>query len=252
MASDTFAPESAPSRTRHRRDWRDGGRTVKPWDEGVLAIALVALGVALLIAAAIRGFDPGATASTVAGIVVLVGMLVAVAIAFVRAKPRPLLKLRAIDVLYGLAFGLLLRVVQGWLAVAAGESGALPSYAASQQALGTVWLFVDVGTLVLVAPIVEALFFHGVLLVTAYSVVRRIAGRTPAFYTALVLSTVAFIATHVWTSGTSWEAWATPLVVGASCALLVLFTGRIWGAVFVHFVFHATFAALAAMGTLWG
>lgn len=252
MAVDTFSSELTPSVVRRRRDWREGGRTVKPWDETVLAIALVALGLALVAAAVIRGFDPGAAASTVASAVALVGMLVAVVIALMRAKPRPLLRLRAVDLLYGLMFGVTLRLVQGWFAVAAGGSGAFPAFDAAPQGRGDVWLFADAGLLLAVAPVVEELFFRGVLLVTAYSVVRRMAGRVPAVLTAVALSTAAFIAAHAWTSGIAWEAWATPLAVGFVCAALVLATGRIWGAVFVHFAFNLTYAVLALVGTRWG
>lgn len=237
---------------RRRRDWREGGRTVKPWDETVLAIALVALGLALVVAAVIRGFDPGAAASTVASAVLLVGMLVGVVIAFLRAKPRPLLRLRAVDLLYGLMFGVVLRLVQGWFEVAAGGSGALPTFDAGTGGMGDVWVFADVASLLVVAPVVEELFFRGVLFVTAYSVVRRMAGRIPAMMTALVLSVAAFTATHAWNAGVSWEAWATPLTVGLVCATLVLATGRIWGAVFVHFVFNASYVVLMFVAALLG
>lgn len=247
-----FSSETASPRVHRRRDWRDGGRTVKPWDESVLAIALIVFGSALLIAAAIRGFNPAGAASTVANVVMLVGMLVAVAIAFSRARPRPLLQLRAVDILYGVAFGLALRLLQGSMSVAAGDDGALPSYATVQCEVGNAWLFADVGAFLLLAPIIEEFFFRGVLLVTAYSVIRRIAGRVPAVLTALALSTVAFVLLQASTSGTSWEAWVTPLIVGLACSALVLFTGRIWGAVFVHFVFNAIYIGLALIGTRWG
>lgn len=252
MAVETFLPEPGSTRVRRRRDWRDGGRTVKPWDEGTLAGTLVALGVALLIAAAIRGFDPGATASTVASAIVLLGMLVAIALAFRRAKPKPLLRLRAVDVLYGVGFGVALRAVQGWLAVAAGNDGAFPNYSAAHARVGDMWLFLDVGSFLLFVPVIEELFFRGVLLVTVYSVIRRVAGRIPAILTALAVSTAASIATQAWVGGTAWEAWATPVVVGLACAVLVLATGRIWGAVFIHFVFNATYVVLATIGTRWG
>ncbi len=249
VTAEMFSSEQAPARVYRRRDWRDGGRTVKPWDEGVLAIALIIFGSALLIAAAIRGFDPAGAASTVANVVMLVGMLVAVAIAFARARPRPLLQLRAIDILYGVTFGLALRLLQGAMAVAAGDDGALPSYAAAQQEVGTAWLFADVGSFLLIAPAIEEFFFRAVLLVTAYSVIRRIAGRVPAVLTALTISTVAFVLTQAWTQGTSWEAWVTPMIVGLACSALVLCTGRIWGAVLVHFVFNASYVVLALIGT---
>ncbi|MGF2948877.1 CPBP family intramembrane glutamic endopeptidase [Microbacterium alcoholitolerans] len=240
-----------PTQIRRRRDWRDGGRTVKRWDESLLAIALVVLGLTLLVAAAIRSFSAGAVAPIVANMVVLVGMLVAIVIAFLRAKPRPLLRWRAVDILYGLGAGLALRVVQGWLAVAAGEDGAFPSYSTARQRVGDPWLLGDIGSLLLFAPVIEELFFRGVLLVTAYSVVRRMAGRVPAMMVAVTLSTAAYVGAHAWTTGVSWEAWASPLIIGVVSAALVFVTGRIWGAVVLHFVMNVTFVALALIGTYW-
>lgn len=217
----------------------------------MLAVALVVLGLALLVAATVRGFDAGTVASIVANLIVLAGLLAAVIIAFLRAKPRPLLRLRAVDVLYGVGFGLALRVMQGWLAVAAGDDGAFPSYSSVHQSVGNLWLLADVGSFLLLSPIIEELFFRGVLLVTTYSVVRRMAGRVPAMLAALTLSTAAFAAAHAWTTGISWEAWATPVIVGLVSAALVFTTGRIWGAVMLHFIFNAVFVALALIGTLW-
>lgn len=250
MVTDASSSELNPARVRVRRDWRVGGPTAKPWDETVLAVALVAWGLTLVVAAAIRSFNPSELASTVASAVSLVGMLVAVVFAFMRAKPRPLLRLRAVDVLYGLVFGIALRLVQGWFAVAAGRSGALPRFDTAQS--GDVAMWADIGMLLVAAPLIEGLFFTGVLLVTAYSVVRRMAGRLPALLTAVVVSTATLVATHAWTGGSTWEAWATPLILGLTSAALVWATGRVWGAVLVQFVFNMSFVVLALIGTRWG
>ncbi len=213
----------------------------------MLAIALVALGLALLVAAAIRGFNSAPVSSLIADAVVLVGMLTAVVIALLRARPKPLLRFSAVDLVYGLGFGLILRTLQGWMQTAAGGDGALPA----MQAQGTSLLVVT-GALALVAPVVSEVFLRGVLLVTAYSVVRRMTSPLPAMLTALGLSAAASVAVHAWNDGTSWEAWLTPIVVALVCGALVFATGRIWGAVLAHVVFSASYAVLAFIGTRWG
>ncbi|MFD5213438.1 type II CAAX prenyl endopeptidase Rce1 family protein [Microbacterium sp. NPDC058345] len=247
MTAGTVPTDQPPRRARQRHDWRDGGRTVKAWDESVLAIALVSLGISLLVAAAIRASDSALISALVADGVVLIGMLTAVVIAFLRARPKPLLRIRGVDVVYGLGFGLILRMVQGWLEVAAGASGALP--AAPYEGA---WAFAGLGALSLAGPLIEEVFLRGVLLVTAYSVVRRMTSAAPAMITALLLSATASAVVHAWTGGTAWEAWLTPLIVALSCGALVMMTGRIWGAVFVHLVFSATHAVLAFAGAQWG
>lgn len=224
---------------------------MKPWDETVLAIALVALGGSLLLAAAIRGFNPMSASAIIADAVVLIGMLVVVVVAFLRARPRPLLQLRAVDIMYGIGLGLALRLAQGWLAVAAGDDGAFPAYAATGDA-GNIWIVADAGLSVLIAPVLEGLFFQGVLLVTAYSVTRRMSSHVPAILVSLALSTAAFVATHAWTNGYSWEAWATPMLVALTCGALVLSTGRVWSSVVLHFTFNAIYVTLALIGTRWG
>ncbi|MFS2242866.1 type II CAAX prenyl endopeptidase Rce1 family protein [Microbacterium sp. OR16] len=250
----TDAPAAAvrSSATRRRRDWRDGGRTVKPWDEPVLAISLVTLGLSLLLAAVIRGLSPAPSAWIVADLVVLLGLVVASVLAFMKARPRPLLTLRPVDLVFGLAAGLLLRVMQGALAVAAGGDGAFPSYAPLVESTGTAWSAVAVLAQVIVAPTVEEVFLRGVLLVTAYSVARRVGGRAAAVWAALAISVLGSIAVHSWNSGVSWEAWATPLAVGLVTGMMVLLTGRLGAAVVAHVTFALSFAALALIGAVVG
>jgi len=225
---------------------------VKPWDESLLAISLVTLGAALLLAALIRGLSPAPGASTVADLVVLIGMLVVCVLAFRRAKPRPLLTVRPVDLVFGIAAGLLLRVIQGVLAVAAGGDGAFPSYPPLVDSAGMVWTAVDVVTQIMVAPAVEEVFLRGVLLVTAYSVVRRIAGRGAAVCAALAVSILGSIAVHSTGSGLSWDAWVAPLVVGFVTGAMVLATGRVGAALVAHVTFALTFAGLALIGTVFG
>ncbi|MGO3233789.1 MAG: CPBP family glutamic-type intramembrane protease, partial [Microbacterium sp.] len=56
---------------------------------------------------------------------------------------------------------------------------------------------------------------------------------------------------HAVTSGVArWDETVSLTLVGLTCGLLVLLTGRIWGAVLTHMVFNGAWVMLALVGTL--
>ena len=177
------------------------------------------------------------------------GLLVPVVIGFRRGRPRGLLSFRATDLLYGLALGLLLRTVQGWLAVAAGDDGALPSYSTIDGQLSSLWLFTGLIAPVVVAPLVEELLFRGVVLVSVHRIAQR---GLEGGLLALIASTASFVALHAVSGITRWDEPVALAFVGIVCGVLVLSTGRIWGAVLVHLVFNGSYVVLALAGTLLG
>src|SRR3546814_4786840 len=61
--------------------------------------------------------------------------------AFARSRPRALLRFRPLDLLYGIALGILLRLTQGWIDALAGGTGAWPTYSSSGGALPPGWFF---------------------------------------------------------------------------------------------------------------
>lgn len=232
-----------------RADWRLGGPTVSRWDTGIVARALIWLGVALALGALVKALWlwPFATASAAA--IVLIGMLIPVVVALRAPRPAGLLRVRALDLLYGVALGLMLRLVQGWLEVAAGGSGALPSLPRSQLRL--TWQL-DVVLTGVAAPAVAEFFFRGVLLVALYSLLRRRIGATPAGTVAVVATTALFVLVNAFGDPARLDALVTAGLLGLICGTLVMATGRIWGAVLVHVVYGASFVALATAGMLLG
>ncbi len=250
-SSDAAVPPAEAALPRRRRaprtDWRLGGRTVLRWRESLLAVALVSLGVGLLAAYGAQqwlGSDLWAT------LCIWVGMLVPVVVGLRRSRPIGLLRFRAVDLLYGVVLGILLRLVHGWISAAGGDTG-FPSYPTVDGKLGDTWWFTDVVAPVLVAPVIETFFFHVVVLITVYTALRRRAGALAAGITACSAVVALFVFTHAIAGVTATPAVVALALLAAVCAALVLLTGRIWGAVLTHSSFNATFMLLGVVGTFW-
>ncbi len=219
------------------------------WNAELLGWSLLGLG-----AGALAGLWLGGILGTVA---LWVALLVPVVLAYRRGIPRGLLRIRAVDALYAVVLGGALRVVQGWLAVVFGGSGALPSYPSLDGGLPTFWWLEDLLGGALVAPVVEEFFFRGLVLVVIFTLVRRFAGNDRAGvslggFVAVAASAGLFVVTHFLTGPLSAGASVSLALVGIVCGLLVVFTGRIWPAVLVHVVYNGTGVLLTVAGTLIG
>ncbi|WP_019181007.1 CPBP family intramembrane glutamic endopeptidase [Microbacterium yannicii] len=231
---------------KRRDDWRLGGRSVRKWRESLLAIALLSLGAGLLAGTLIDLVSDAPLAAASATVLVAAGMLVAVVWAFIRSRPVGLLRFRGVDLLYGIALALLLRLTQGWIEVALGGTGALPSAPAVDLPGG--WWLAEALPAVTIAPVLEEFFFRAVVLISVYTVLRRPFGHV----VAVLASTALFVAVHAMTMSLSVDAAVSLTLLGLVCASLVVLTGRIWGAVLVHLGFNLTFVALAAVGSALG
>ena len=247
-SSDDSASSSGGDR---RRDWRLGGRTVHPWRAMVLAVALIGVGLGVVLGTLVTVLMPswGGLAGTA---VLWLGMLVPIVWAFTRSRPAGLLRFRFLDLLWGIGLGLILRTVQGWLEVAAGESGALPSYPSIGGSLPSGFLFSDVLAPVVIAPVIEEFFFRAVVLVSVYTLLRRAVGMLMAGAVAVVVSTGLFVLLHSLTGTLAVDEVISLSLLGLVCGLLVVLTGRIWPAVLVHVVYNFTFVVLAVAGTFLG
>ncbi len=251
-AGDTTAPAQRRSRrtgrAERRTDWRLGGRTVLAWREGLLAIALLGLGGGILAGTAALTLGAPPLAATA---LVWIGMLMPIVVAFSRSRPVGLLRFRAVDLLWGLGLGLILRVVQGWAAGAGGAPAPFPSLVTVGGALPSGWWFTDLIGPVLIAPLIETFFFSGVVLVALYTVLRRPLGALTAGLAAWLASTALFVFAHAALGDLTVEGVVAIGALGLVSGLLVVLTGRIWGAVLTHAVFNATGAILAIVGTVW-
>jgi len=224
---------------------------VHPWRSQVLAVALLSVGPGVLLGTLVTVLAPSWGGLAATGVLWL-GMLVPIVWAFARSRPAGLLRFRFLDLLWGTGLGLILRMVQGWLAVAAGGSGALPSYPSIGGSLPSGFVFADVIAPVVIAPVIEELFFRAVVLVSVYTLLRRPVGVVMAGAVSVVASTGLFVLLHSLSGGLGVDEVISLSLLGLVCGLLVMLTGRIWPAILVHVVYNGTFVVLALAGTYLG
>ncbi|MCT9819022.1 CPBP family intramembrane metalloprotease [Microbacterium sp. W1N] len=250
MPDHSSETQLAPRRDRseHRRerrnDWRLGGSTVRPWREKLLAIALLSLGAGVVLGDLARQFAP--TLTLLPQVLLWLGMLAPVIVAFVWSRPVGLLRFRAIDLLWGLGLGLTVRAVQGWVA---GADAAFPALTRVDGQLPAGWWFTDALAPAVIAPLIEEFFFHGVLLVAAYSMLRRALGGFTAGLTALLVTTAVFVVLHAALAPGAVSTVVALAVLGLTAGAAVLLTGRIWTAVLIHVVYNVSGVGLLLGGT---
>jgi membrane protease YdiL (CAAX protease family) len=234
-------------RGRHtaRTDWRLGGRTVRRWREALLAVALISLGAAVLIGSLVATVWDSPWAASAANVLLWIGMLVPIVWAFTKSRPIGLLRVRALDLLYGVVLGALLRTTQGWIDGLDGLPAAFPVLAIVDESLSLATLALDVIAPVVVAPVIEEFFFRAVILVSLYTVLRRPFGKLAAGIAAALASTAFFVLVHGISGAIGASGIVSLSLLGVVCALLVLLTGRIWGAVLVHAVYNASYVVMA-------
>jgi membrane protease YdiL (CAAX protease family) len=147
------------------------------------------------------------------------------------------------------AFGTLLRVVQGWIEQTGTGYAAFPSYPLLDGRLSDTWWLTDAVAVVGIGPLVEEFYFRAVILIAVYAILRGTFPRTIAAISAVIVSAALFLLVHGLTPGVPLHGVLATGLLGLVCGSLVMLTGRIWGAVLVHSVFNATYVALALTGT---
>jgi len=244
--TDVAEVERPGRRRRKRTDWRQGGRTVRPWDVTVLAVALIGVGLGV-VGGGLLARAPVPWAPFASTLVLWAGMLAAVVFAFARSRPAGLLKARPIDLLWGVGLGLALRLLQGWLSGA--DASAFPSAATLAGSLPTSWWLTEALPAGLIAPLVEEFFFRTVVLVVVFQLLRRPVGSVAAGLTALLVSAGGFVLLHGAAGALTLTDGIQLCAVGGTCAMLVLLTGRIWTAVLTHVVYNLSYLVLVVVGT---
>ncbi|WP_060915985.1 CPBP family glutamic-type intramembrane protease [Microbacterium oleivorans] len=247
----TAGPESDAPRRRGRRrartDWRLGGTIVRTWNGTLLAIALVSLGLAILAGSLVQLLWASPWAPLASTAVLWIGMIVPAVIAFRKGRPAGLLRFRPADIVFGVALGLGLRLIDGWVTDAA--SRPFPTGSPLGGSLSPSWVLTEAIPAGLVGPVVEEFFFRTVVLVAVYSLLRRPAGSFAAAIAAVLVSTATFIMIHAVDGSLPLSESLSVGALGLTAALLVMLTGRIWGAVLLHLVYNASLLALMAAGT---
>jgi membrane protease YdiL (CAAX protease family) len=162
------------------------------------------------------------------------------------------LRFRPLDLLWGLTLGVIARVVASILEIAAygsmGSAGAI----LDEPAHDLWWVFVMILAPVLVSPVVEELFFRGLVLrAVARSAIDNGAVRRWAFGIAVSVSAVTFALIHLINAGSPTAALViglSTLLFGLGAGALAAVTGRLGGAIVAHVVFNALVVLPATLG----
>jgi len=242
----TGNPTERSSR-RSLRDWRLARTSKRKYDSLTLSVALVALGVGV-VASEIVARAVGSTTAALATITLWGLLLAAIVFALSRSVPRGLYAFRLTDILWGVGVAVLLRFSAGELGAA--NSSTFPVW---RGWTGDPWAIFrsDVFLAASLAPIVEELFFRGVILIAVFQIFRPNFGTISASLTALILSTAGFVLAHGIFSPLSLTDGMQLAAVGALFSLIVLLTGRIWGAVLGHVMYNLSFLALMLIGSIF-
>ncbi len=217
---------------------------MRRWNEWLLAIALIGLGIAVLAGAVIEWAWDSSVAPLVGTAVVGLGMVATIVLAFTRSRPVGLLRFRPLDLLWGVGLGVGLRLAEGLIA----GPQPLPTFATIDGRVSEWWALDAVGAVV-TAPVIEELFFRAVVVVTFFTILRRLVGQVAAGVIAALVSTGLFVMTHALAGAADIGPVIGLTLLGFVASGVVLFTGRIWGAIVLHAIYNASFVALSALGT---
>lgn len=204
-----------------------------------LALGLAAVVASALLPSVFRAPAGSVLLGTLLGLLVLSApALVSVVAARLLAGRsgllrRMLLDIRWTDLAWGVSVGLLTRAA---VEIPLPTTGSLSGGFAAPAPLDVVVIALGVA---LLTPFVEELLFRGVLAAATDDVARAL-GPALAAALATAVSTVAFVAVHVFAAGAATLAtMLPPLVVGVATGILFLTTRRLAAPIVAHVVFNA-------------
>ncbi|MDH6235794.1 CPBP family intramembrane metalloprotease [Cryobacterium sp. CG_9.6] len=163
------------------------------------------------------------------------------------------LKLRPLDLVWGLSIGLLARLV-ATSAEALGyghiSSGTVTF---GETVYDAWWIFGTALAPVLIAPVIEEIFFRGLLLRSLLGSIRASnGGARTSVVISIVVSALTFALVHTLTASTVTGALVVGIstfVFGILAALLTVETGRLGGAIIAHMTFNAIVIVPALLTT---
>lgn len=233
----------------HRRSWTTDDAVVDGWGGELIGWAMVGLGAATVVVHLIPDVLPDPAAPAVVQVLVWFALGIPVLVGLRRSRPRGLLAVRTIDVAAGLLLGILLRLSDGAIEGIGGVPAAWPALITTGGGIpGDFWGQAAAGTLV--TPLVEELFFRGVVLVSAMLLLRPIAGARAAAVAAIAVSATLFVVAHALAAPQSGADLLSLALLGLVAGVVTAATGRLGPAVVIHLVYNATGFALLAVGTL--
>ena len=179
----------------------------------------------------------------------------------IRSLARSLgLRVRPLDLLWGLTIGLLARVVASVLEIALYGRMATGGVVLGVPVHDGWWVFGALLAPVLLAPVVEEVFFRGLLLravegatdaASASASASAGGSRAVSLGIAVVVSGAVFALVHVLPAGSASEVAVVGLstfVFGVGAGCVAAFTGRLGGAIIAHVTFNALVVVPAVLG----
>lgn len=244
------------------------------WEVAIGLVVFVTLGAAFAVLARavlpdddfIGNLEPLGFASA---LLAYAGLMAVIVVASRRLGLRSLaadfgLRFRPIDLLIGLGIGVVGRIFTLVLTVVAiSITGYSPEQGNFVLASEPLWIVLNgVVIAVLVAPLVEELFFRGLLLRAVRNRVLRWRGREQpadaatqkrAVILSIAISSIAFMALHMYQAvddpTLAIILGGSTLFVGAANAVVALLTHRLGGAVVGHMVFNGSAVVLSLLVT---
>ncbi|XUK63789.1 CPBP family intramembrane metalloprotease [Plantibacter sp. RU18] len=225
-----------------------------------LIVALAGFAIAAVLAASMRaGVRVPEPFDALGGyLLVWIPLLAAVVVARFALRPPPGeptvlgFAFRPIDLLWGLTAGLILRILVSVLEVLV--TGSAPAMANGPAPSGSVVIVasfvIAVLAAILFAPLVEELFFRGLLL-------RSVQGSVPgrAAWVTVLVSAALFAALHLVVANGPTEALIAGVgtfLVGLGTGTAAVLTGRLGPAIVTHVVFNASLLVLGVTAVTGG
>ncbi|HZW41656.1 MAG TPA: CPBP family intramembrane glutamic endopeptidase [Agromyces sp.] len=155
------------------------------------------------------------------------------------------LRFRWIDLLWGVAIGLLARTAVSLIEIA--SSGRIAGFGARLELPGgfLFWFGVLLAPIV-IGPFIEELFFRGLVLRAVERQTGRGIGHAASASVAVVISAMVFALLHIAQATTVSEAWrvgAGSLVLGLATGAATVLTDRLGAAIIGHMVFNGVLIA---------
>lgn len=240
-------PLSRAARRSMATDWRSRAASSVRAPTVALSASFLIVGFAVIVSGFSRQvlMPGGLTLSTA---ILWVGLVVATMIMFRQSRRPGLFAFQPTDAVFGLAVGLGLRLTQGLLSNS--KELPFPTSDTGQILAGDYTASLWLGLGGLVGASIEELFFRAVVLVWIYQALRRRRGAWLAGSVAATVSALSFTLLHAIYGVSELDASVQLLIVGILCGLLVLATGRFWGAVIAHATYNMSYVALAVLGSL--
>lgn len=163
-----------------------------------------------------------------------------------------LLHFKPVDLLIGLLFGIGLRFIAVVVELlSTGQQGfVLPSLPLFNGQLPTLFWFTGIVAPLIIAPLLEEVFFRGVLQRSVTKAVTTILGvkHVPAAAAAIIVSSIAFAGLHMIATPSLTMGLIT-LLIGLACGVLAELTGRLGPAICAHFAFNSIAVLMTLIGT---